>query len=104
MSKVEDIRRKLGNVCLTPQTPDREIQLARLKWDLDEVMAKRTLAVIGRTRILLRGYEKCGSMSVIFSDGSQKTEHPEVGGSPIQHAWNAINLAERLAMESIPWE
>ena len=104
MNRYEDLRRKIDYHQRAPQSVVHEEARTWLELELEELLAKRTLRVIARTRLLLHAYDKIGSMTVIYPNGTNRTERPIVTNNAVQNYWNIKHLARDLSNASIPYE
>ena len=104
MEQLSRIQKRIKQLQRLPQSVSIEEELVELRWQVEEIYARRTLRAIPLARLLLDSYIKCGSMQVILPDGRRVECKPTYGGSAIQHFWNARADAENLAYRATPFQ
>lgn len=86
-----------------PQAPEREVEIARLTWEIQRLDAEQKALIAKRALLLFDAYQKIGSMAILNDyTGQRMNGQPYLDvDSPVQRVWNVRTEAERLAAWSV---
>lgn len=104
MLDVIELKRRAGILSALekePQSFNREVEITRLKLEVERLTHKLELRVTELASLLFESYLKTGSMRAILPDGGIIEGRPTTGVNPVQDVWNILDKARSLAHLSV---